>query len=166
MFDICPLNFCSMKKILITTAAFILSLNIYAQDEPTAKPGTVFGEVSEKGTVVSANELEAKMVDNKFEGKIKGKVVEVCKAMGCWAKIQKEDGTTIMIKVKDHEFAMPLDIVGKIVLAEGSAELKETSVKMLKHYAEDAGKSKEVVDNIKDPKKEMIMTIKGVKVIQ
>ena len=166
MFDICPLNFCSMKKILITTAAFILSLNIYAQDEPTAKPGTVFGEVSEKGTVVSANELEAKMVDNKFEGKIKGKVVEVCKAMGCWAKIQKEDGTIIMIKVKDHEFAMPLDIVGKIVLAEGSAELKETSVKMLKHYAEDAGKSKEVVDNIKDPKKEMIMTIKGVKVIQ
>ena len=166
MFDICPLNFCSMKKILIAAAALVLSFNINAQEEPTAKPGTVFGEVSEKGTVVSANELEAKMVDNKFDGKIKGKVVEVCKAMGCWAKIQKEDGTTIMIKVKDHEFAMPLDIVGKIVLAEGSAELKETSVKMLKHYAEDAGKSKEEVDNIKEPKKELTMTIKGVKVIQ
>jgi hypothetical protein len=71
-----------------------------------------------------------------------------------------------MIKVKDHEFAMPLDIVGKIVVAEGSAELKETSVNMLKHYAEDAGKSKEEVDKIKEPKKELLMTIKGVKVIQ
>ena len=155
-----------MKKTLITVAALVFSFNINAQDEATAKPGTVFGSVSEKGTVVTANELETKMVDNKFDGKVKGKVVEVCKAMGCWAKIQKEDGSTIMIKVKDHEFAMPLDIVGKIVVAEGSAELKETSVNMLKHYAEDAGKSKEEVDKIKEPKKEVLMTIKGVKVIQ
>ena len=155
-----------MKKILIAATALVFSFNINAQDEATAKPGTVFGAVSEKGTVVTANELETKMVDNKFDGKVKGKVVEVCKAMGCWAKIQKEDGSTIMIKVKDHEFAMPLDIVGKIVVAEGSAELKETSVNMLKHYAEDAGKSKEEVDKIKEPKKELLMTIKGVKVIQ
>lgn len=155
-----------MKKILIAAAALVLSFNINAQDEATAKPGTVFGAVSEKGTVVTANELETKMVDNKFDGKVKGKVVEVCKAMGCWAKIQKEDGSTIMIKVKDHEFAMPLDIVGKVVVAEGSAEVKETSVNMLKHYAEDAGKSKEEVDKIKEPKKEVLMTIKGVKVIQ
>ena len=155
-----------MKKILIAAAALVFSFNVNAQDEATAKPGTVFGAVSEKGTVVTVNELETKMVDNKFDGKVKGKVVEVCKAMGCWAKIQKEDGSTIMIKVKDHEFAMPLDIVGKIVVAEGSAELKETSVNMLKHYAEDAGKSKEEVDKIKEPKKEVLMTIKGVKVIQ
>jgi len=86
--------------------------------------------------------------------------------MGCWAKLKKEDGTTIMIKVKDHEFAMPLDIVGRTVVVEGKAELKETSVAMLKHYAEDAGKSKEEVDKIKDAKKEVIMTIKGVKVIE
>ena len=155
-----------MKKILIAAATVILSFNVNAQDEATAKPGTVFGEVSEKGTIVTTNELETKMVDNKYDGKVKGKVVEVCKAMGCWAKLQKEDGSTVMIKVKDHEFAMPLDIVGKIVVAEGSAELKETSVNMLKHYAEDAGKSKEEVDKIKESKKEMIMTIKGVKVIQ
>ena len=155
-----------MKKILIAATALVFSFNVNAQDEATAKPGTVFGAVSDKGTVITANELETKMVDNKFDGKVKGKVVEVCKAMGCWAKIQKEDGSTIMIKVKDHEFAMPLDIVGKIVVAEGSAELKETSVNMLKHYAEDAGKSKEEVDKIKEPKKEVLMTIKGVKVIQ
>ena len=37
---------------------------------------------------------------------------------------------------------------------------------MLKHYAEDAGKSKEEIDKIKEPKKEVIMTIKGVKVVE
>ena len=72
----------------------------------------------------------------------------------------------VMIKVKDHEFAMPKDIVGRIIVAEGKAEVKETSVAMLKHYAEDAGKSKEEIEKIKEPKKETIMTIKGVKVVE
>jgi disulfide oxidoreductase YuzD len=155
-----------MKRILIAGAAFVFALNINAQDAPSAQPGTTYGTVTEKGSVVSANELETKMVDNKYEGKVKGKVVEVCKAMGCWAKLQKDDGSTIMIKVKDHEFAMPLDIVGKIVVAEGSAQVKETSVNMLKHYAEDAGKSKEEIEKIKESKKEVLMTVKGVKVIE
>ena len=151
---------------MLAAAALVFTATINAQDAPSAKPGVVFGEVSEKGTVVTANEVETKMVDNKYEGKIKGKVVEVCKAMGCWAKLQKDDGTTIMIKVKDHEFAMPMDIVGKVVLAEGTAQVKETSVNMLKHYAEDAGKSKEEIDKIKEPKKEVLMTVKGVKVVE
>jgi hypothetical protein len=155
-----------MKRIMLAAAALVFTVTINAQGVPSAKPGVIYGEVSEKGTVVTANEVESKMVDNKYEGKVKGKVVEVCKAMGCWAKLQKEDGTTIMIKVKDHEFAMPEDIVGKIVLAEGSAQVKETSVNMLKHYAEDAGKSKEEIDKIKEPKKEVLMTVKGVKVVE
>jgi hypothetical protein len=155
-----------MKRILFAIITLVLAINMNAQDAPSAKPGVVYGEISEKGTVVAANELESKMVDNKYEGKVKGKVVEVCKAMGCWAKLQKDDGSTIMIKVKDHEFAMPLDIVGKVVLAEGSALVKETSVNMQKHYAEDAGKSKEEIEKIKDPKKEVTMTVKGVKVVE
>ena len=61
---------------------------------------------------------------------------------------------------------MPLDIVGKTVVVEGKAELKETSVAMQKHYAEDAGKSKEEIEKIKEPKKEVIMMIKGVKVVE
>lgn len=155
-----------MKRFMLAAAALVFAATINAQDVPSAKPGVVYGEVTEKGTVVTANDVETKMVDNKYEGKVKGKVVEVCKAMGCWAKLQKDDGTTIMIKVKDHEFAMPEDIVGKIVLAEGTAQVKETSVNMLKHYAEDAGKSKEEIDKIKEPKKEVLMTVKGVKVVE
>jgi len=156
-----------MKKIFSLLIALSVMVIVNAQDAESAKPGVVYGKYSEEGmTPVSVNDLEKKMTDNKFDGKIQGKVVEVCQAMGCWAKLKKEDGTTIMIKVKDHEFAMPKDIVGKTIVVEGKAELKETSVAMLKHYAEDAGKSKEEVDKIKEPKKEVIMMIKGVKVIE
>lgn len=156
-----------MKYLFSLLLAVSATILVNAQEAESAKPGVVYGKFSEAGvTPISVNDLEKKMTDNKYDGKIQGKVVEVCQAMGCWAKLKKEDGTTIMIKVKDHEFAMPLDIVGKTVVVEGKAELKETSVAMLKHYAEDAGKSKEEVDKIKDPKKEVIIAVKGVKVVE
>ena len=156
-----------MKYIFSLLVVLATMIVVNAQDAESAKPGVTYGKYSEEGVKpISVNDLEKKMTDNKFDGKIQGKVVEVCQMMGCWAKVQKDDGTTVMIKVKDHEFAMPKDIVGRTVVVEGKAELKETSVAMLKHYAEDAGKSKEEIDNIKDPKKELVMLIKGVKVIE
>ena len=156
-----------MKYIFSLLVALTTMVIVSAQDAESAKPGITYGKYSEEGVKpISVNELEKKMTDNKFDGKIQGKVIEVCQAMGCWAKVQKEDGSTVMIKVKDHEFAMPKDIVGRTIIVEGKAELKETSVAMLKHYAEDAGKSKEEVDKIKDPKKEVIRMINGVKVVE
>ncbi|HLF44916.1 MAG TPA: DUF4920 domain-containing protein [Chitinophagaceae bacterium] len=156
-----------MKRILFLLQTFAISLALLAQDAEPAKPGVIYGNFSEKGkSPISVNDLEKNIGEAKYEGKIQGKIVEVCKAMGCWAKIERADGSTVMIKVKDHEFAMPLDIVGKTVVAEGTAEIKETSVSMLKHYAEDAGKSKKEIAKIKKPKKEVLVNLKGVKVVE
>ncbi len=155
-----------MKRILVVLIALVFSLAMKAQEIVPATVGVVYGKLSDKGDPISVNDLEKKIGNHKYEGKVVGKVIEVCQAMGCWAKLQKEDGTTVMIKVKDHEFAMPADIVGKTVVAEGEAKIKETSVSMLKHYAEDAGKSKEEIEKIKEPKMEVTMTVKGVKVVQ
>lgn len=155
-----------MKKLVIITLVIFAAAGLKAQEAAPAKPGVVYGAVSENGTPVDVNKIEGALQANKFNGKVQGKIVEVCQEMGCWAKLQKADGSTLMIKVKDHEFAMPKDIVGKTVIAEGEAELKQTSVKMLKHYAEDAGKSKEEIAAIKKPKKEITMTINGVKVVE
>lgn len=156
-----------MKRMLFLISAFAFSLALMAQEAESAKPGVVYGKISEKGkSPIHVNELENAIGEARYEGKVQGKVVEVCKAMGCWAKLERADGSTVMIKVKDHEFAMPVDIVGKQVVAEGNAEIKLTSVSMLKHYAEDAGKSKEEVDKIREPKKEVLMTVKGVKVVE
>lgn len=156
-----------MKYVFSLLVALSAMVIVNAQDAESAKPGVVYGKFSDNGmTPISVNDVEKKISDNKYEGQIKGKVVEVCQAMGCWAKLQREDGSTVMIKVKDHEFAMPKDIVGKTIVADGKAEVKETSVAMLKHYAEDAGKSKEEIAKIKEPQKEVIITIKGVKVVE
>jgi len=44
--------------------------------------------------------------------------------------------------------------------------MKTISVAELKHYAEDAKKSKEEIDAIKEPQKEMKITAKGITVVE
>jgi len=78
--------------------------------------------------------------------------------------METADGT-MLIKMKDHAFLVPLSMNGKTIVADGTVTLKETSVEMLKHYAEDAGKSKAEIDAIKEPKKEITMQAKGILVL-
>lgn len=152
-----------MKQLLLIIGAVIFSIAVKAQE--SAQSGTIYGEVKDKGEVVSIDKLEPALKENKYSGKISGKVVEVCQAMGCWVKLQKTDGTTILVNAKDHSFTMPKDIVGKEVVVEGEAAIKEVSEKTRKHYAEDAGKSKEEIAKIKGPAKEVTITANGVKVM-
>ena len=79
-----------MKQLFSLLVALSVMAVVNAQDAESAKPGVVYGKYSEAGvTPISVNDLEKKMTDNKYDGKIQGKVVEVCQAMGCWAKIEK-----------------------------------------------------------------------------
>ena len=138
-----------------------------AQDKektPAAK-GVVYGVVSDEKTVVTPDEIKGKLVNDQFEGQVKGKVVEVCKAEGCWIKLQRADGSSMMVRAKDHAFLMPENIVGKTVLIEGNATVKEVSEDMRKHYAEDAGKSKKEIAKIKGSEKDVQFAARGVKVL-
>jgi hypothetical protein len=52
------------------------------------------------------------------------------------------------------------------VIIDGKVELKTTSVAELKHYAEDAKKSKEEIDAIAKPEKEVRVLAKGIVVVE
>ena len=144
-----------MKKTLILVCSIVFATAIYAQDPASAAKGVTYGAGTTADGSVPVADLEKKMVNNKFEGKVTGKVVEVCQEKGCWMKIEKPGGETLMVKFKDYGFFMPKDIVGKEVVLDGAAQVKETSVAQLQHYAKDAGKSKEEIEKIKKPKKEV-----------
>jgi len=152
-----------MKQLILFLVAFGFSFIVKAQE--SAASGVVYGEVKDKGDLVSIDKLESSLKENKYNGKVTGKVVEVCQAMGCWVKLQKTDGSTILVKAKDHGFTMPKDIVGKNVIVEGEANATEISEKMRKHYAQDAGKSKDEIEKIKGSSKELTISANGVKVI-
>lgn len=153
-----------MQKFYFLILVSLFTLTIHAQTKPADK-GVVYGVVTDGGNPVSSDEVKTRLVNDQYEGKITGKVVEVCKAEGCWIRVERKDGTPMMVRAKDHAFTMPESIVGKTVVIDGSATVKEISEDMRKHYAEDAGKTKDEIAKIKGPEKDVQFAAKGVKVI-
>ncbi len=78
--------------------------------------------------------------------------------------VETAGGSLMRVRFKDYGFFVPSDIMGKEVVFEGKAFRDTTSVADLKHYAEDAGKSKEEIDAITEPKVTIAFVADGVKV--
>ncbi len=155
-----------MKKLL--TLLVGLGFGILALAQPPKGPankGMTFGETTTADGAVSVSDLTSTVTSEKeMFVKVKGKVTDVCTMEGCWIKVQTPNGK-MMIKMKDHAFVVPLDLNGKEVIVNGTASIKVTSVKELQHYAEDAGKTKEEIAKITQPKKEIILDAKGILVL-
>ncbi len=158
-----------MKKLYSLFVFSLFTLVAIAQppDVP-AETGSTFGETIKAEGAMSVEEMikyvESRNEGEKVEVKIQGVVTKVCEKEGCWIKVKSPNGD-MMVKMKDHKFLVPVALNGKTVVIEGIAQQKVTSVKELKHYAEDAGKSKKEIDAIKEPKKELVMQAKGILVV-
>jgi Domain of unknown function (DUF4920) len=156
-----------MKKIIALFPALILSFVLMAQPpKVSADKGAAFGaKVTEEGAV-SADLLADNLntTGQSKEVKVVGVVKEVCKAEGCWVRMQTKDGS-ILVKMKDHAFLVPVALEGKTIVADGVATFKETSVEQLRHFAEDAGKTASEIAQITEPKKEIVFQATGIKVL-
>ena len=72
-----------------------------------------------------------------------------------------DDENKVMVKFKDYGFFMPLNAKGEVVI-NGKAYVSETSVDELRHYAEDAGKSKEEIAAITETQRTYSFEADGV----
>ena len=157
-----------MKKIVFGIVVVLFAVIANAQPPAgNAKPGEWSGEkVTAEGAVdiagIPAKLEKAETIDTK----IKAKIVEVCPNKGCWLKLQVNDSTTAMVKMKDYSFFLPLAAKGKTVVIDGEVKMKTTSAAELKHYAEDAKKSKEEIAAITKPEKEIRVMAKGIVVVE
>lgn len=113
-----------------------------------------------------AEHYKSMQVGDSINSKMIAKVNDVCQAKGCWMKLDLEDGNEVMVKFKDYGFFMPKDIAGKEVIVNGKAFVNEVSVDEQRHYAEDAGKTKDEVAQITAPKKTYSFEADGVLLIQ
>lgn len=124
--------------------------------------GKTFGNKISDTKSLTTDELIAEIAKAtpKSDVIVTGKVVEVCQNEGCWFRLKTADGS-MMVRIKDHAFLVPVSMVGRSVVVEGPAQIKEVSVAMLQHYAEDAGKSKEEIAAITEPSKEPVLQAKS-----
>lgn len=158
-----------MKKSICSFVVLFFSAAI-AMAQPPAGPvkvGDNYGAVVTTDKAIPTEDLPAQLKGDKpVQLKVMGTVTDVCSKKGCWLTLETPDKTKVFVKMKDYAFFVPVELVGKNIVLEGEAKLKVTSVEELKHYAQDAKKSKEEIAAIKEPEKEIRFTARGIKVIQ
>ena len=163
-----------MKRILIACLLSCIYFSINAQTVKHCDPekekltkaannSGSYGATITKENCIPASELAKSMQGKKEQNlKIEGTVKDVCHVKGCWMETDLGNGKSMRITFKDYAFFVPKNCAGKSFYAQGKANWDTTSVAMLQHYAEDAGKSKKEIDTIKEPIVELIFVADGV----
>ncbi len=146
---------------LTFTAGYAQKKN--AKTNAATTKGQVFGEkVNAKGAISYTQLLTQLQDKDSMAVKVVGTVDAVCQMKGCWMNITEVDKPEMMVKFKDYGFFVPKDIAGRKVVMQGYAYREVTPVDELRHYAEDAGKSKEEIEKITQPKEELKFMASGV----
>ena len=122
-----------------------------------------FGQKSDQnlkfyGSKINLKEIENyKLKKNKLlnnpnnDVKIQGKIISTCPMKGCWMKMNVNNDT-LLVRFKDYGFFVPkTGSEGKSVIINGKLSIDTLSVGQLKHYAEDAGKTKFEISLITKP---------------
>ena len=122
-----------------------------------------YGKVISQDSIKNLEvEKESLMNTGIKTSKISGRIVETCSKKGCWMTLDTGEDT-LFVKFRDYAFFVPTDSVeGKKAIIQGDLFLDTVTVEMLKHYAEDAGKSEEEIAQITEPSYDMGFTANGV----
>ena len=96
---------------------------------------------------------------------IKAPLSAVCQNAGCWVQVAKPDGKLLMVRFKNHFTIPPTTPLGTESYIHGVAYWDTVSVKMLRHYAEDAGKSLEEINKITQPEFKLNFEGDGIKLV-
>lgn len=100
-------------------------------------------------TTSMALKYKSMKIGDTISAKMAGTIKEVCSTKGCWMRLDLGEDE-VMVRFKDYGFFMPLNATGEVVI-DGNAFIDEISVNELRHFAEDAGKSKEEIEAITEP---------------
>lgn len=149
------------RLIAATLVLLLATTAIYAQ-----KKGSTYGATPAKPSATAVTMTQAvakKMYDSTIV--MTGRVVDVCKKKGCWMMITDRQEKA-RVTFKDYGFFVPTKLRGKLVRLEGVLTMSELSEDDARHYAEDAGKSKQHIRRIKGPQREMSFEATSVTVLR
>ena len=160
-------------KMLVLFTFIMLSCNTKKNPKNTQSKEYVSSAHSNFGMPVSeANYLSYKeaiaaystlKIGDTIPLKFISSITNVCAKKGCWMNLSQSSlEERVMVRFKDYGFFVPIDSKGSEVIVEGKAFVDVVSVSELKHYASDAGKSSQEIDQINVPKTEFSFEASGV----
>ena len=134
-----------MKKIAFLLLATGLTACSQNTPKETAATGLSFyGDTITEDQATETAQLATLMgSQDRMQVKLTGTIDEVCQKKGCWMDVNMGENQTLRVRFKDYGFFVPKDAAGKTVVMDALAFHDTVTVAELRHYAEDAGKSKE-----------------------
>jgi hypothetical protein len=148
-----------MRKVFVLACFVLSALAAVAQNAKTSS----YGESITAEKAINVQRLPGMVKEgDTLKVKVEGVVKSVCQKKGCWMKMDMGNDQTMMVHFKDYAFFVPKDCNGKRLVMEGIAFIDVTPVEQLRHYAEDAGKSKEEISAITEAEKELTFEASGV----
>ena len=122
-----------------------------------------YGNKISEADVVKYEDVKQKAFDEgSIQTQISGTILETCPKKGCWMSMATESDT-VFVRFRDYGFFVPTEgAEGKTAFIEGDLFVDTISVRMLQHYAKDAGKSKEEIAKITEPELGLSFTADGV----
>lgn len=153
-------------KFVYTFFVMFFALAACTQSTETLK-GDTFGAQVVSDQYIDFDGLMAQLArKDTVNTTMQATVSEVCQAKGCWMTLHGADQSSeVMVRFKDYGFFVPKNISGRKVVVQGQAYKTVVPVSELRHYAEDAGKSKEEIAKITEPEETFAFLATGVIVL-
>ena len=150
------------KHILFLTAA-ALFFACGGDSTSTETNETKFGQSIDTTSALTADQAVA-LLDSASSASctVMGKVSDVCQAEGCWLKIERADGSGLLVLMKEHSFSVPKSISGKSVFVGGIITRDTTSVATLQEYAKEDGKTADEIAAITQPEIKPVIEPTGI----
>ena len=137
------------KLYILTSLLFSISLLLNGQSN---KNFDTYGQSFDIAGINNYKVEKESLLNNpQHDTKLEGQILSTCPMKGCWMKMSVERDT-ILVRFKDYGFFVPKSgAEGKSAIINGKLSVDTLSVAQLRHYAEDAGKSKDEVSKIIKP---------------
>ena len=137
------------KLYILTSILFSISLLLNGQSN---KNFDTYGQSFDIAGINNYKVEKESLLNNpQDDTKLEGQILSTCPMKGCWMKMSVERDT-ILVRFKDYGFFVPKSgAEGKSAIINGKLSVDTLSVAQLRHYAEDAGKSKDEVSKIVKP---------------
>ena len=142
------LNFMKIQTHILTIILCSLSLFCYSQTNENYKS---YGESFDFSETIDYDLNKNSYLNTNKKIKVEGEILSTCPMKGCWMKLSVAQDT-ILVRFKDYGFFVPkVGVEGKSAILNGNISVDTLSIAQLKHYAEDAGKSKDEISKIVKP---------------
>lgn len=123
-----------------------------------------YGEaITADGAMSTTNFVKAMKSTDSLATKLECEIITSCVKKGCWMSVKLPNDEQMMVRFKDYGFFVPTEgLEGKRAVLQGYATRETVDVATLRHYAEDAGKSKDEIAKITEPEHKLMFLADGV----